>query len=1062
MSCSDRSNSARRESRMAHMKNAGRNNQWDNCSSQQWADMHSNLHNQSGQWSAEQTFSDNRMWEKRQTTQQYDPQNKYNSRQLTAGHTDSQHFAPQGAQWGHQSSTLKNQWDQSVGHDSDTCQSSTRGWGNRPSHGGQWDGKQARAPEVQWNSRQSSIQGGQCNKRRTSDQGQLDSRHSHQQHWDNTQSSIQSEQWDSRQSSSQPGHWDNRQSLTQPAQWDTRQLSSPTVQWDSHQSSTQTEQCKRRQKSSQQGQLDSQKGSNQSGKLDCSQSSTQPRQWDSRQSTAQPGQWDTRQSSAQGGHWDDHQQSTQSGQWNRRQPSTHPGQWDSRQLSAHLGQWDSRQSSEQPGQWNNPQSSTQPGQFNRQSSTHPGQWDRQSTAQSGQWDTRQSPTQQIQWNSHPSSKQAGHSKPGQWDSSQSSSQHFNSRPSLKQGGEWDSSLPSAPGSQWNSRESLGKQWESDQKMKIQEDFSQKQWSTAHQLPHRPQIQPDWSKVPGTRQVPVSQERPHPPLPAQFLANPTLHLPTQSPPVHHTPPPPPPPKPHPDKLETNDDDSPPHNRVDDDDIDEEDWKNIYSNDAPEGPARGGHNSDEVADDDEEEPVEDVRFLPRLNVGEKFDEIIMAANVEVMVKDSLPMPVPLKSFGDGELMLGTAVVMNLQKQGFVTPTPVQQWAIPLIHEKRSILCEASTGTGKTLAFVGPFVGALLSRPESDWFRPYFPGKAAQASPLALLMVPTRELAVQIHEQVEWLTDGTTLKTMAVFGGENMGDQVSRICDSQVDVLTGTPGRLLDLLDASRLSLQFVRFVALDEADQMLSLGFEKQMRSVLFERDLPECSEMVHALLSATLPPEIRSISGQLIGPHVEIRVEKTEAAKNANIIQEIRWVEDRDKLAATLFDVGKLSSIGKAIVFTSSRAFASTMRSFLVKNGVAASCLHGKMDQSTREEVFREFRTGTSKVLVATSVAARGLDFPDVLLVIQVDLPKALEFYIHRIGRTGRAGKEGKAVAYYNSSNKSIGQDLSKFLLQHNQQVPSFLAGPRRLPQPPDKRRRGGGCRSPPRRCVGRY
>jgi len=385
---------------------------------------------------------------------------------------------------------------------------------------------------------------------------------------------------------------------------------------------------------------------------------------------------------------------------------------------------------------------------------------------------------------------------------------------------------------------------------------------------------------------------------------------------------------------------------------------------------------------------------------------------------------------ELNLYADLQATLDKLGFVQPTPIQKYAIPVILDGQDVMATAQTGSGKTLAFLCPIIHGILNAGEVA--RPFLAGKMAFASPLALIVAPTRELAIQIDEETWKLTEGMDLSSFAVFGGENFNDQAEQIQKGQIDILTATPGRLLDMLSANKISLAYVRYLALDEADNILDLGLEKQIRQIVQERDMPRKEDRVTVLFSATFPSKIRELAKTFLRPHVFISVGKV-GSTTESIQQEMKWVEDGSKKSVLLSDMKEYQSKpGKIIVFVSRRVVADHVAKFLQNNNFQAGSLHGKLAQWQREDTIHKFKDDQFRILVATSVAARGLDFPDINLVVNYDFPGQMADYTHRIGRTGRIGSIGKAISYFNRSNMGVSHKLKEYLKKHKQTIPHWL------------------------------
>ncbi len=338
---------------------------------------------------------------------------------------------------------------------------------------------------------------------------------------------------------------------------------------------------------------------------------------------------------------------------------------------------------------------------------------------------------------------------------------------------------------------------------------------------------------------------------------------------------------------------------------------------------------------------------------------------------------ESFNLPESLLHT--LTHLQ---FHTPTPIQVEAIPAALEGRDILGSAQTGTGKTGAFGIPLVTKLLTSPHGT----------------ALVMTPTRELAVQVMQQLQnFLGRKSKINTAVLIGGDSMGKQLQAL-RKKPRLIVGTPGRINDHLDRGTLKLSDTQFLVLDETDRMLDMGFSIQIEEIL--KYLPEKRQTM--LFSATLPSNIQKISKKYLNDPVRIAVGQTSAVA-ANIKQEVVRTAEKDKYDHLLTQLNDRT--GSVIMFMKTKYSTERMASKLDKNGFKADAIHGDLRQTKRDRVIAAFRKEKFRVLVATDVAARGLDIPHIEHVINYDLPQCAEDYVHRIGRTARAGAEGSALCF---------------------------------------------------------
>ena len=340
-------------------------------------------------------------------------------------------------------------------------------------------------------------------------------------------------------------------------------------------------------------------------------------------------------------------------------------------------------------------------------------------------------------------------------------------------------------------------------------------------------------------------------------------------------------------------------------------------------------------------------------------------------------------------GLAAPLNhaLDKLGFARPTPIQTQAIPPLMKGRDLIGIAQTGTGKTAAFALPILHKLaINR------RP-----APKGAARVLVLSPTRELASQIAQSFRDLSDGLPLKVAVVFGGVPYGAQI-RALAAGLDVLVATPGRLLDHLDSRVADLSAVEFLVLDEVDRMLDLGFIKPIRRIV--RDLPKKRQ--NLFFSATMPADIRALACDLL--HDPIEVAATPVAKTADRVEQSVVFVEAEKKRDLLVELFGDATLSRVIVFTRTKRGADRVAKALYEAGVDASSIHGAKSQGQRERALAAFRLGQTRALVATDIAARGIDIDDVSHVVNFELPEVAEAYVHRIGRTARAGKAGQAIS----------------------------------------------------------
>lgn len=357
---------------------------------------------------------------------------------------------------------------------------------------------------------------------------------------------------------------------------------------------------------------------------------------------------------------------------------------------------------------------------------------------------------------------------------------------------------------------------------------------------------------------------------------------------------------------------------------------------------------------------------------------------------------------DLKLIAPILKALEAVGYTTPTPIQEQAIPIIFRKNDLLGCAQTGTGKTAAFAIPILQMLS----------YSKVKTAKKNIRALVLTPTRELAIQIEENFNQYSKDLPLKSLVVFGG--VGQQPQRDALKRgIDVLISTPGRLLDLYGQGYIDLKHLEFFVLDEADRMLDMGFIHDVKKLI--KIIPEKRQTL--FFSATMPPEIQKLANHiLVDPiKVEVTPESTTAEK---IQQEVYYVKKNDK-KDLLIHVLKEKNINHVLVFSKTKHGADRIVKDLAKKNIQSAAIHGNKSQSARQNALKNFKDRTLRVLVATDIAARGIDIDELAFVINYDLPNIPESYVHRIGRTGRAGKDGQAISFCDEEEYAFLLDIQK-------------------------------------------
>ena len=404
---------------------------------------------------------------------------------------------------------------------------------------------------------------------------------------------------------------------------------------------------------------------------------------------------------------------------------------------------------------------------------------------------------------------------------------------------------------------------------------------------------------------------------------------------------------------------------------------------------------------------------------------------------------------ELNLAPAIVKAVLEQGYETPTAIQAQAIPVILEGHDLLGGAQTGTGKTAAFVLPLLHKLSQGQTSK-------NKFGGLGIRALVLTPTRELAAQVEESVQTYGKYLEMSSTVIFGGVGMNPQISRV-KKGVDVLVATPGRLLDLLQQGVLDLGQVEILVLDEADRMLDMGFIHDVKKVLAV--VPKNKQSL--LFSATFSDEIRDLAATLLkNPQsVQVTPRNTTVQRITQLIHPV----GRGKKKAILAHIIQEHNWSQVLVFTRTKFGANNVAEFLTKNGIQAMALHGNKSQAARTQALAGFKSGDIRALVATDIAARGIDIDDLPHVVNYEIPNVCEDYVHRIGRTGRAGADGTAVNLVCLDEEGFMQAIERFTKQDIpvQIIEGFMPEPGEKAEPIAMGRQTiwGGAGKPPSRDV---
>lgn len=359
---------------------------------------------------------------------------------------------------------------------------------------------------------------------------------------------------------------------------------------------------------------------------------------------------------------------------------------------------------------------------------------------------------------------------------------------------------------------------------------------------------------------------------------------------------------------------------------------------------------------------------------------------------------------QLGLIEPVLKSLESEGYSTPTPIQQQAIPLVLAGKDLLGCAQTGTGKTAAFAIPVLQLLHKTNTQDKSRKI----------KALVLTPTRELAIQIDESFKAYGSNLPLKHLVIFGGVPQNPQTAAL-QRGIDILVATPGRLLDLVNQGYIDLKHLQIFVLDEADRMLDMGFIHDVKKIIAR--IPEKRQSL--FFSATMPSEIVKLADTILKNPAKVEV--TPVSSTADTInQSVFYVSKPDK-KKLLIHILKEKSIRSALVFTRTKHGADKVAKDLQKSGISAEAIHGNKSQNARQRALNNFKSGETRVLVATDIAARGIDVEDLSHVINYELPNIPETYVHRIGRTGRAGADGIALSFCDHEEAPYLKDIQKLI-----------------------------------------
>nr|QIJ58490.1 DEAD-box helicase 4 protein [Oryzias celebensis] len=403
-------------------------------------------------------------------------------------------------------------------------------------------------------------------------------------------------------------------------------------------------------------------------------------------------------------------------------------------------------------------------------------------------------------------------------------------------------------------------------------------------------------------------------------------------------------------------------------------------------------------------------------DKYDDILVDVS-------GTNLPPAILTFEEAKLC--ESLKNNISRSGYVKPTPVQKYGLPIIAAGRDLMACAQTGSGKTAAFLLPILQQLMTD-----------GAAASRfseiqEPEAVIVAPTRELINQIYQEARKFSFGTCVRPVVVYGGVNTGYQIREI-QKGCNVLCGTPGRLLDMIGKGKVGLSKVRHLVLDEADRMLDMGFEPDTRRLVGFPGMPSKEERQTLMFSATFPEDIQRLAADFLKVDylfVAVGVLGGACADVEQTFIQVTKFNKREKL----LDLLRTTGSERTMVFVETKRQADFIAACLCQEKVPTTSIHGDREQREREKALTDFRSGKCPVLVATSVASRGLDIPDVQHVVNFDLPNNIDDYVHRIGRTGRCGNVGRAVSFYDPDvDNQLARSLVSVLSKAQQEVPSWL------------------------------
>jgi len=405
----------------------------------------------------------------------------------------------------------------------------------------------------------------------------------------------------------------------------------------------------------------------------------------------------------------------------------------------------------------------------------------------------------------------------------------------------------------------------------------------------------------------------------------------------------------------------------------------------------------------------------------------------------VPKALQDWKDTDL--GSQLMRNIESAKYTKPTPIQRNSLPIVIAGRDLMGCAQTGSGKTAAFLLPILAKILKNLPVD-------NRTYIASPLAVVLAPTRELACQIYDEAVKFSKGSPIRSCVAYGGVPIGGQI-RLLERGCEVLIATPGRLVDIVKRDRANLKAVRFLVLDEADRMLDMGFEPQIREIVETFGMPTTGKRQTLMFSATFAKEVQMLAANYLHDYVFLTVGRVGSTTELVTQKFVQVADDREK-ESKLIEMLSTMDKGLILIFVETKQRANILERLLTSKGFPATAIHGDKDQGARTWALKSFSTGKKPILIATNVAARGLDVNGITHVINVDMPREIDSYVHRIGRTGRAGKVGISITFIGPTDGAILPSLLSILQDSNQEVPEWLQDMKRDRRFSGRGGRGGG------------